>query len=250
MVTTLEIFSPHNQRSTVQLGGRRAIVGRPTPGNEPDVALDDPRRWVSRQHCALEVEDDEWHVTDQGTDNGTFLRHDGVIERAVGRVRLRDGDAVCLLGDRRSDGTPLYWELGLLPSGHSADPYQTVQVPPQATGDCVDYDPAQARLFRCGPQRAAEIGLTGNEHKLVGYMADRNQQYGGVAVACRKEELLRAVWGDPQGDIPFGVDEQNLRDLVGGLRRKLDPDSMDILETVHDFGYRLWTCERDTHSAR
>ena len=246
MAITLEIHSPQGRRSTVELDGRPAIIGRPTPGHEPDVPLDDPRRWVSRQHCLLEAEGGTWFLTDQGTDNGTFVRRGGTIEQAVGRVQLREGDLVCLLGDRTDDGRPLYWQLGLLSQGGREVSYATEPAAVQPSGSYVEYDLVQARLFHYLDGREAEVDLTGNEHKLISHMASRNQQAGGVAVACRKEELLSAVWGDSDGAIPFGIDDQNLRDLVGGLRKKLEPHPMQILQTVPDLGYRLWTSGQGT----
>lgn len=243
MTVTLEIHSPHGERETVELDGHRVTVGRPAPDHQPDVALDDPRRWVSRRHCVLDAEGDTWYLTDQETENGTFLRRGDRTERVEGRVQLHGDDRIWILGDRTEDGMPRYWQLRLvrqagLGDSHGTEPAGLLQPP----GGCVEYDSAQARLFHYVDGQRVEVGLTGNEHRLISYMADRNRAGGGVAVACRKDELLSAVWGDEAGGIPFAVDDQNLRDLVGGLRKKLEPYPMHILQTVTDIGYRLWTC--------
>lgn len=248
MTVTLEIYSPQGRRAAVELDGRPATVGRPAPDHEPDVPLDDPRRWVSRQHCVLEAKGKTWYLTDHGTENGTFLRRDDRTERVTGRVRLHEGDLIWIPGDRTEDGRLLYWQLGLIWHDELDDSHGTEPARPQPLGGCVEYDFAQARLFHYMDGQRVEIDLTGNEHRLIHYMADRNHQAGGVAVACRKDELLRAVWGDAEGGIPFGIDEQNLRDLVGGLRKKLEADPMHIVQTVTDIGYRLWTCARSSAS--
>lgn len=68
----------------------------------------------------------------------------------------------------------------------------------------------------------SEILLSANEHKLFFYLLER----AGVA---SRDEIMDALYDNPQNVTPNAIDE-----LVGRLRRKLDPA---IIKTVKTRGY-------------
>jgi pSer/pThr/pTyr-binding forkhead associated (FHA) protein len=72
--------------------GRRSV----SRGLEPEIDLTGPPAdpGVSHLHAVLIAENDGWTVFDPGSSNGTQVNG---IEIATGsRVRLRDGDRVCV----------------------------------------------------------------------------------------------------------------------------------------------------------
>ncbi|MDO9304964.1 MAG: response regulator transcription factor [Sulfuricurvum sp.] len=68
----------------------------------------------------------------------------------------------------------------------------------------------------------SEILLSANEHKLFFYLLERS----GVA---SRDEIMDALYDNPQNITPNAIDE-----LIGRLRRKLDPA---IIKTVKTRGY-------------
>lgn len=68
----------------------------------------------------------------------------------------------------------------------------------------------------------SEILLSANEHKLFFYLLER-------ACVASRDEIMDALYDNPQNITPNAIDE-----LVGRLRRKLDPA---IIKTVKTRGY-------------
>jgi len=68
----------------------------------------------------------------------------------------------------------------------------------------------------------SEILLSANEHKLFFYLLER-------ASVVSRDEIMDALYDNPQNITPNAIDE-----LVGRLRRKLDPA---IIKTVKTRGY-------------
>jgi hypothetical protein len=244
------VHAPDGSSFAVALHPGRVQIGRPAPGHDPDIVLEpDPERWVGRLHCVLEFDTGAWWLVDNGTVNGTFLRRHDSVERVEGRVRLRANDVIRILGGMDSDDGGLrYWELTLL------DPHATTQAPrpprrpappPEGGWTCVEYDWAQARLYRRDGDRREEVeGLSPLLHKLVRHMAGAGD--GGAPVACTHAELIEAVWGTGDGT-PFGFTTEHLRDLVSELRKRLEPgrargEPSRLLETIPGIGYRLRVC--------
>ncbi len=145
-------------------------------------------------------------------------------------------------------GTPerLYWELTFV------DPSGTQEADGDADPDgrharsCLEYDWIQARAYRYDNGERTEVArLSPNMHKLVRYMADLSRRNGNVGVACTHQELIRAVWGEPEEWSRRGrYNERNLADLVNDLRKRIEQKHEDprLLETVPGVGYRLITC--------
>jgi curved DNA-binding protein CbpA len=71
----LEI-SYHNEHSTVPLKPGCNIVGRPpTNGEQPDVPLPDPEKFISRKHAFINWDGDNLTIIDNGAKNGTLLNN-------------------------------------------------------------------------------------------------------------------------------------------------------------------------------
>ena len=74
---------------TRAVDGYEFVLGR---GHDVDWSLLDPEKNIlSRRHCMLSLEDDDWWVIDL-SGNGTFLNHEPRAIGEGGKRRLRDGD--------------------------------------------------------------------------------------------------------------------------------------------------------------
>jgi DNA-binding winged helix-turn-helix (wHTH) protein len=219
----------------VPLAGPRVTVGRLPEAN--DIALQpDPQLLVTRSgHCTFEREGSRWVVVDGGSVNGTFLKRDGELRRVENRAALHEGDVVCVLASVEERGERQYFELAF----HAgADSQATRAVPLTVQSkDCLSYDAAEARLVLVhGPERH-QLEIRAQAHKLVRYMAERNE-VAGAPVLCTHDELMHAVWGDE----PMHSREE-LAKLVWELRKKLEPFGAEhLIENVRRLGYRMRTC--------
>jgi len=234
LVPTLEITDPEGQPyRTVQVAQDRLTIGRFDAYN--DLALTpDPQQLLSRKgHCALERDAGGWWVVDNGTVNGTFLEHAGVLERVIGRARLGEGDTIRLLGVLPETGAPRYWHLLF------RDPLGTKPALVSPAVVVLEYDWVQARLYRVqGSSRQEISNLRPQEHKLIRYMDQRNRANGSVPVMCPFEDLYEAIWGQE----PLHTDD-DITKLIFDLRRKLEPNPREpqFLQVVRGLGYRLVT---------
>jgi DNA-binding winged helix-turn-helix (wHTH) protein len=102
---------------------------------------------------------------------------------------------------------------------------------------CLSYDVHEARLVLAQDGERHEISIRAQGHRLVRYMAQRNEASGGPAL-CTHEELMQAVWGDE----PMHTREE-LAKLFWELRKKLEPfGAAQLIENERGRGYRLRTC--------
>ncbi len=230
----LEISGPDNQTFLVELTKDRTTIGRFEVFN--DIALEpDPQLLITRKgHCTVERDVKGWWVVDNGSVNRTFVRHTGPMEMVQGRAQLTDGDAILILGRLTETGAPVYWELTF------HDPLGTRPAGLVPRTACLEYDWIQAKLFCVdGSTRRETPSLQPQEHKLIRYMAQRNQTNGNVPVMCTYEELLAAIWGEEPDH-----KETEINRLVWALRKKLEPDPKNpiFLQIEHGLGYRLITC--------
>ena len=217
--------------ATFELSQGRVTVGRIPELN--DIALEpDPELLVTRaEHCAFEPAGGWWSIVDGGGVNGTFVRRGGDLKRVEGRMPLRTGDVVCVLASIPHQEEPLYFELAF---ETTADSQATRAAPsPEASGDCLSYDPEEARLMLVKGGERHELHVRAQAHKLVRYMAER------APALCTHEELMNAVWGDE----PMHSREE-LAKLVWELRKELEPfDAGHLIENERRLGYRLRTCQ-------
>ena len=228
---------------TLALPQRRVTVGRLPHTN--DIALQpDPELLVGRTaHCALEPDGTRWFVVDGGSVNGTFLQRDGELAPVPGRVALRDGDVVCVLGSVSESGERRFFELAFEssrdPEATRAAPIVSSAVPTETGGDaCLVYDAREARLTLIRGGERQEVPIRAQAHRLIRHMAERNADDDGSPVLCTYDELVHAVWLDE----PLHTREE-LAKLVWELRRKLDRlGAGELIETERGLGYRLRTC--------
>src|SRR5215475_5160264 len=128
----------------LELAGDRVTVGRLPEVN--DIPLGpDPEHLVTRaEHCAFERSGSSWSIVDGGSVNGTFVRRAGELKRVEGRLPLRSGDVVCILGSMNHQDGARYFELEY---ETAADSQATRAVQePKAADECLSYDPDEARL--------------------------------------------------------------------------------------------------------
>lgn len=220
----------------VPLIGPRVSVGRLPEAN--DIALQpDPQLLVTRsRHCTFEREGSHWAVVDGGSVNGTFLKRDRELRRVEKRAALHEGDVVCVLAAVEESGERRYFELAF---HASADSQATRAVPLMVQSEhCLSYDADEARLVLVHGEERHELEIRAQAHKLVRYMAERNDSAGGAPALCTHDELMHAVWGDE----PMHSREE-LAKLVWEVRKKLEPYGAEhLIENVRRLGYRMRTC--------
>jgi hypothetical protein len=217
-------------RATIDLSGERVTVGRLPEVN--DISLEpDPEHLVTRaDHCTFERTGDMWSIVDGGGVNGTFVRRGGELKRVAGRMPLRSGDVVCVLAAIPHQEDARYFELAF---ETTADSQATRAAQAHDVGDCLRYDPGEARLLLVHQGEEHELHIRAQAHKLVRYMAERAPDL------CTHEELMHAVWEDE----PMHSREE-LAKLVWELRRELEPfDAGHLIENERRLGYRLRTCQ-------
>ena len=88
---TLTITDSDGRTRQVAVTSIRTIIGR---SEDCDLVIDDPS--LSRRHALLEVVDDTAHISDCGSQNGTFLNGRPIMTPAA----LKDGDAITLGSSR------------------------------------------------------------------------------------------------------------------------------------------------------
>lgn len=229
----LLITGPDGEQFRAEVTTDRVTIGRSDLFN--DIALEpDPQQLITRKvHCVLERELGGWWVAHNGGVNPTYVRRGEAVEIVEGRVRLREGDSILLVGALADAGELRYWGLTL------HDPLGTQPAKHAPRLMYLEYDWVAARLFRVDGLERKEIrDLPPQEHKLVRYMARCNQVNGEVTVCCLIEDLIVAVWGEASS-----CTETDLASLIYRLRSHLEPDPRTprFVETVKGLGYRLVT---------
>jgi len=221
---------PGADRAMVELSGQRVTVGRLAELN--DIALEpDPEHLVTRaEHCAFERSGGTWSIVDGGGVNGTFVRRGSELKQVVGRMPLRNGDVVSVLASIPHQEDPLYFELAFQVTADSQATRAAASR--EASGDCLSYEPQEARLILVHDGERHELHIRAQAHKLVRYMAER------APALCTHEELMQAVWGDE----PMHSREE-LAKLVWELRKELEPyGAGHLIENERRLGYRLRSC--------
>jgi hypothetical protein len=224
------VSAPDGDVQRLDLSGDRVTVGRLPELN--DIALEpDPEHLVTRaEHCAFERSGSTWSIVDGGSVNGTYVRRAGELKRVEGRLPLRDGDVVCILGSMNHQDGARYFELAY---ETTADSQATRAAPgPEPADECLSYDADEARLTLLMRGERHELPIRAQAHKLVAYMAERSP------ALCTHAELMDAVWGDE----PMHSREE-LAKIVWELRKQLEPyDAGHLIENERGLGYRLRTC--------
>jgi DNA-binding response OmpR family regulator len=197
-----------------------------------DIALEpDPEHVVTRaEHCAFERAGSTWSIVDGGSVNGTFVRRAGELKRVEGRLPLRSGDVVCILGSMDHQDGAHYFELEYETTADSQATRAAEGL--EAAEECLSYDADEARLVLVSRGERHELHIRAQAHKLVAYMAERSPSL------CTHAELMDAIWGDE----PMHSREE-LAKIVWELRKELEPyDAGHLIENERGLGYRLRTC--------
>jgi len=232
-VPSIIVRAPDGKKRKVRLKTERTTIGRLKDLN--DIALGpDPQKLVTRQvHCLVERERGGWWVVDNASVNGTFLMKGPELQMVQGRSPLKDGDRIRILGVLGKDGEPQYWELTFI------DPLKTEMIQALPRRPCLKYDWTQAKLLLIDGGNHTTIELRPQEHKLIRYMAKRNEANGGVPVMCSHADLIEAVWGTggQRGSV-------ELNHLVWQIRKKIPArdDAAELFDLERAMGYRLRTC--------
>jgi hypothetical protein len=223
----------------VELSSGRVSVGRLADLNEI-VLGPDPQHLVSRAgHCVLERTGEQWFVQDGGSLNGTYLRRGGELRRLEDRTALRDGDVVCILAEVTESGGRRFFELAF-ETGADSQATRAARVHETRSADapCLRYDARSAELVLVRDREQHRIPLRAQTHRLLRYMAEKNQAAGDTSSLCTHEELMHAVWADE----PMHS-RTELAKLVWEVRKQLEPyGAADLIENERRLGYRLRTC--------
>jgi hypothetical protein len=230
-VATVVVSSPEGGRpAAVELSGERVTVGRLPDLN--DIPLErDPEHLVTRaEHCAFERSGSTWSIVDGGSVNGTFVRRAGELKRVDGRLPLRNGDVICILGSMNHQDGARYFELEYETTADSQATRAAQE--PDAAQECLSYDADEARLVLVSRGERYELQIRAQAHKLVAHLAERSP------ALCTHAELMDAVWGDE----PMHSREE-LAKIVWELRKQLEPyGAGHLIENERGLGYRLRTC--------
>jgi hypothetical protein len=233
------VFGPDGAPlGTVELSAQRVTVGRLAEVN--DIALQpDPELLVTRiAHCTLERAGAQWFVVDGGSVNGTYVRRGDALQRVNGRAALHDGDVVCVLASIAETGEQRFFELAFHGSEDSQATRAAVLRDATPVAACLSYDADAARLVLVQNGQRHELQIRAQAHRLVRYMAARNDAGGGSPALCTHDELMHAVWADE----PMHS-RMELAKLVWELRKKLEPfDAEHLIENERRLGYRMRTC--------
>ncbi len=244
--TILEVCRDGKLDSEVVLEGETFSIGRGSSTFDPDLSLDDPHSWISRRHCVISQALGTWWIEDCGSRNGTFIRNGDSLTRLKNKTQLSGSDVICITADADETGPTSTWELRVIdPSATvTLDVSLTSNLAPVADEPAVRWDAEAMTLTILGRgcERTVELRKQGQD--LVAHMASRNADHEGDPVVCSVEELLVAVWGEPDSwDKYHPPTPENLRDLILAVRKAIEPNSgsPQILQNQRGVGYKLRT---------
>ena len=201
----VEQGTPFLQGAVFELDRRQTLVGRATASFQPEIAFDS--LLISRRHCCIEQEGQDYCIVDQGSKHGTSLNGRPLTERQP--VFLTDGDVIGLADGviqlrflQRSDLDSTL-DLG--------DVQMTPELERPTSGLIVDLN----RHTLCLDD--VEIGLSAKEWRLLALLHQNRQELVSY------EAIRAAVWPERRfndGTAPdVGMEELNV--LVHRLRRKM-----------------------------
>ncbi|KAB8314377.1 FHA domain-containing protein [Tolypothrix campylonemoides VB511288] len=108
----LDVKDPDGNEYTIKLEQQYFAMGR---SNNNDIILPDPEKIISRQQCVLEYEAKCWWVVDESSANGTYVQQSNndtpINVRQQGRLQIKNGDVILILGRFSSGEEPGFWRL-------------------------------------------------------------------------------------------------------------------------------------------
>ena len=217
---------------------------------ENDFAINDPEKFISREHCRLIsrteyiwIYDDDGGAAGEASQSGTFVRsaknpNQEIDIRKEGNkgYRLRDGDTFYLVG-KVDDDNVRYWEFTLREAQTTKN---TISL---TTIDLLQMDTLKYSLSLQSLVKGSNneiIKLSANRRKLIAYMAEKNLANNGQATLCLFDELIKAVWGDD-----FTKTNQAINHLVLQIRKyikdavAIEPSDSKYIESMAGSGYIL-----------
>ncbi|HAN75349.1 MAG TPA: hypothetical protein DCQ63_14520 [Planktothrix sp. UBA8402] len=196
-----------------------------------DIVLQpDPEERVSRTHCYILQKGNQgfWWVVDEGSANGTWIRHPGGSDQDVrlqGDKGVRLYHEALILIYRSSENSPFkltFWD----------EKDSTKKPQPESF---LEYNLSQSKLFVVTGDNRYQIKLTPLQRKMVDYMAEQNHQNQGEPTLCQHSDLIQAIWGDDltktNGDVA---------NLICRLQKEITDNHNNInnvFETLRNEGY-------------
>ena len=218
--------------------------------NENDFPINDPQKFISREHCRLTsrteyiwIYDDDGGAAGEASQSGTFVSsvrnpNQEIDVRKEGNkgYRLRDGDTFYFVG-KVDDENISYWEFTLRETQTTRNTL-SFNHPNISIVDSLKYSLSLKSLVKGSNNEI--IKLSANRRKLISYMAQKNLANSGKATLCLFEELIDAVWGED-----FSKTSQSINHLVLQIRKcvkdavGIEPSDSKYIESVAGSGYIL-----------
>lgn len=246
----LEFISPDNEKFTISLKDKDSFtIGRDT---ENDLPLNDPQKFISREHCRLEKEkgyfwiiDDDSGASGKPSASGTFLRPvnggQDVNVQDKGRLRLHDGDIFYFIAKfLPPDDTPVFWQFTYYDFNTTRNGGTSLLLPPKevAPVGTIAYSFQSQHLVRSAGDRWEMLSLSPKPRALIRFMAQKNRENKGQGMLCTYAELIPAIW---QGEESFGKQNRDITHLIWQIRKKIeeDPSEPQYIKNVTSDGYIL-----------
>lgn len=205
----LLVLEGNTQRSRWELRRSEIIIGR---GEDCDIVVDD--RQVSRQHTKITQKNNQYHLIDLGSKNGTYVNNE---QMAIDQTHLlMDGDQI---------GIALSTKFVFVDAGAT-----TPLVVENATQPEVKMALTAKRVWVMGKEINPPLSLA--QYKLLELLYT---QQGGVV---SRDEIVATVWA---GEGAEGVSEQAIDALARRLRERIAEidDQTQYVITVRGHGFRL-----------
>jgi hypothetical protein len=227
----LVLTSLEGKQKKIPINQDKLLIGRLPDIN--DISLfPDPQNLITRyMHCSIEIRNSTCWLVDNASKNGTFIKHNNVIQKLNGGIKLQDNDCIMILGKIDEQDQVKYWELLF------KDPLATEDLKKDKI--TLIYDWIQAKLFINLDGKIKEVcSLTPLEHKLIRYMDQKNKLNNNAPVMCSYEELIPAIWEDI-----YSYTTNDVNHIVAALRKKIELDYKNpiFLTNVRGLGYRFIT---------
>ena len=205
------------------LGQNNAVIGRPTPGGDPDIVIHED--YVSRNHAEISYDQGGFTLRDIGSTNGTeidgqriapgifySLTHDSIIGLGV-----TPGGASVVLRFKESDATKPIKVVAALEMGDA-----------RLVG-WLKIDEERKDVWVDGKL----LTLPRKEYDLLAFL------YRKAGKVCSRDEIIADVW--PEVEDPGAVSDAAIDQLVHRLRERIEPDPSKPSRIISKktFGYML-----------
>lgn len=197
-----------------------ALIGRASPGNNPDIEIHDD--YVSRRHAEINYHQSCFVLCDLESKNGTEI--DG--------QRAESGKFYPL----RSDSTI---GLGIAPGGPRVV-LRFKESPTTVTVCIQETDESSSLSWLRIDEERREVWVDGNLVSLSRKEYDLALLlYRKAGIVCSRDEIIAKVW--PEAEDPGAVSDATIDQLIHRLREKIEPDASQPKRLISKkgFGYML-----------